>query len=205
MMFIAFAIKMPIWPVHTWQPDTYEQSPTAVTMILSGVMVKMGVLGMVRWLMPVLHISFYQWGDTITTLAVTGMLYASLIAIQQDDLKRLVAYSSIAHIGLMCASLFAETQSGMQGVMIQMFNHGINIIGLWIVIELIERQFGTRKISQLGGLASYKWIHRGISYVQRHFCLRCNKILYRVHCIGWYHHHTGSCLYTEYDPQSFLW
>ena len=153
LMFIAFGIKMPVWPLHTWQPDTYEQSPTAVTMILSGVMVKMGVLGMIRWLMPVLHLSFYQWGDTVSTLAITGMIYASLIAIQQDDLKRLVAYSSIAHMGLMCATLFAETQSGMQGVMIQMFNHGINIIGLWIVIELIERQFGTRKISELGGLA----------------------------------------------------
>ena len=153
MMFAAFAIKMPIWPLHTWQPDTYEQSPTAVTMILSGVMVKMGVLGMIRWLMPVLPMTFYSRGDTFTGLAITGMIYASLIAIQQDDLKRLVAYSSIAHIGLMCATLFAETQSGMQGVMIQMFNHGINIIGLWIVIELIERQFGTRKISELGGLA----------------------------------------------------
>ena len=131
---------------------TYEQSPTAVTMILSGVMVKMGVLGVIRSLMPVLHLSFYQWGDTVSTLAITGMLYASLIAIQQDDLKRLVAYSSIAHVGLMCATLFAETHSGMQGVMIQMFNHGINIIGFWIVIELIERQFGTRKISELGGL-----------------------------------------------------
>jgi NADH-quinone oxidoreductase subunit M len=153
LMFIAFAIKMPIWPLHTWQPDTYEQSPTAVTMILSGVMVKMGVVGMIRWLMPVLHMSFYQWGDTVSSLAVTGMIYASLIAIQQDDLKRLVAYSSIAHMGLMCTTLFAETQSGMQGVMIQMFNHGVNIIGLWIVIELIERQFGTRKISELSGLA----------------------------------------------------
>lgn len=81
------------------------------------------------------------------------MIYASLIAIQQDDLKRLVAYSSIAHIGLMCAAIFSETQIGMQGVMLQMFNHGINIIGLWIVVELIERQFGTRKISELGGLA----------------------------------------------------
>src|SRR5947207_3331195 len=81
------------------------------------------------------------------------MNYASLIAIQQDDLKRLVAYSSIAQMGLRCATLFAETRSGMQGVMIQMFNHGINIIGLWIVIELIERQFGTRKISELGGVA----------------------------------------------------
>ena len=153
MMFAAFAIKMPIWPLHTWQPDTYEQSPTAVTMILSGVMVKMGVLGMIRWLMPVLPMTFYSRGDTFTGLAVTGMIYASLLAIQQDDLKRLVAYSSIAHVGLMCASLFAETASGIQGVMIQMFNHGINIIGLWIVVELIERQFGTRKISELGGLA----------------------------------------------------
>lgn len=153
LMFIAFAIKLPVWPLHTWQPDTYEQSPTAVTMILSGVMAKMGVLGMIRWLMPVLHLSFYQWGDTVSTLAITGMIYASLIAIQQDDLKRLVAYSSMAHMGLMCATLFAETQSGMQGVMIQMFNHGINIIGLWIVIELIEREFGTRKISELSGLA----------------------------------------------------
>jgi NADH-quinone oxidoreductase subunit M len=153
LMFVAFAIKMPIWPLHTWQPDTYEQSPTAVTMILSGVMVKMGVLGMIRWLMPVFPLAFYQWGDRVTWLSIIGMVYASLIAIRQNDLKRLVAYSSIAHIGLMCAALFAETQSGMQGVMIQMFNHGINIIGLWIIIEFIEREFGTRKISDLGGLA----------------------------------------------------
>ena len=153
LMFVAFAIKMPIWPLHTWQPDTYEESPTAVTMILSGVMVKMGVLGMIRWLMPVLPVAFYQWGDTATWLSIIGMIYASLIAIQQNDLKRLVAYSSIAHMGLMCAALFSETQSATQGVMMQMFNHGINIIGLWIVVELIERQFGTRKISELGGLA----------------------------------------------------
>jgi NADH-quinone oxidoreductase subunit M len=152
-MFVAFAIKMPIFPLHTWQPDTYEESPTSVTMILSGVMVKMGVFGMIRWLLPVLSTAFYQWGDTASVLAITGMIYASLIAIRQNDLKRLVAYSSIAHMGLMCAALFSETQSGMQGVMIQMFNHGINIIGLWIVVELIERQFGTRKISELGGVA----------------------------------------------------
>ncbi|MES1223229.1 MAG: proton-conducting transporter membrane subunit, partial [Bacteroidota bacterium] len=82
-----------------------------------------------------------------------GIIYGSLLAMQQDDLKRLVAYSSIAHIGLMCAAVFAVSRIGMQGVLIQMFNHGINIIGLWVVIELIERQFGTRKISELGGLA----------------------------------------------------
>jgi NADH-quinone oxidoreductase subunit M len=81
------------------------------------------------------------------------MIYASLVAIRQDDLKRLVAYSSIAHMGLMCLAIFATTTIGMQGVMIQMFNHGINIIGLWIVVDLIERQFHTRKISELGGLA----------------------------------------------------
>ena len=153
LFFIAFAIKMPVFPFHTWQPDTYEQSPTAVTMILSGVMVKMGLLGVLRWLLPVLPLASYEYGDTVSTLVVIGILYASLIAIQQNDLKRLIAYSSIAHIGLMCLAVFTETQIGMQGVMIQMFNHGINIIGLWIGVELIERQFGTRKISELGGLA----------------------------------------------------
>lgn len=153
LLFIAFAIKMPIFPFHTWQPDTYEQSPTATTMVLSGVMVKMGVFGLLRWLLPVLPLASYSWGDVVSSMAVAGMIYASLIAIKQDDLKRLVAYSSIAHIGLMCVAIFSENKSGMQGVMIQMFNHGINIIGLWIVVELIERQFGTRKISELGGLA----------------------------------------------------
>ncbi len=153
LMFIAFAIKMPIFPFHTWQPDTYEQSPTAVTMVLSGVMVKMGVLGLLRWLLPIVPIASYSWGDLVSGIAVTGMIYASLIAIQQDDIKRLVAYSSIAHIGLMCVAIFSENKLSLQGVMIQMFNHGINIIGLWIVIELIERQFGTRKLSELGGLA----------------------------------------------------
>ena len=153
LFFIAFAVKMPIFPFHTWQPDTYEQSPTATTMVLSGVMVKMGVLGVIRWLLPVLPIASYSWGDVASSMAVIGMIYASLIAIKQDDIKRLVAYSSIAHIGLMCVAIFSEDKLSLQGVMIQMFNHGINIIGLWIVVELIERQFGTRKLSELGGLA----------------------------------------------------
>jgi NADH-quinone oxidoreductase subunit M len=153
LFFIAFAIKMPIWPLHTWQPDTYEQAPTAVTMVLSGVMVKMGLLGIIRWLAPILPVGTWAWGDTASALCIIGMIYASLIAIRQDDLKRLVAYSSIAHIGLMCLAIFATTQTGMQGVMIQMFNHGINIIGMWIVVDLIEKQFHTRKISELGGLA----------------------------------------------------
>jgi NADH-quinone oxidoreductase subunit M len=153
LMFIAFAVKMPVFPFHTWQPDTYEQSPTATTMVLSGIMVKMGVFGVLRWLVPVLPVASWAWGDMISSMAVAGMIYASLIAIRQDDLKRLVAYSSIAHIGLMCLTIFSVNEVGMQGVMIQMFNHGINIIGLWIAVEFIEKQFGTRKISELGGLA----------------------------------------------------
>jgi NADH-quinone oxidoreductase subunit M len=153
LFFIAFAIKMPVFPFHTWQPDAYEQSPTAVTMVLSGIMVKMGVYAVLRWLVPVFPAAMDKYNMLIAALAVFGMIYASLIAIKQDDLKRLVAYSSIAHIGLMCAAIFASGQIAVQGVMIQMFSHGINIIGLWIVIELIERQTGVRKISQLGGIA----------------------------------------------------
>jgi NADH-quinone oxidoreductase subunit M len=153
MLFVAFAVKMPVFPFHTWQPDTYEQSPTAATMVLSGLMVKMGVYGVLRWVLPIVPVASYAWGDVVMSLSVIGIIYASIIAIRQDDIKRLIAYSSIAHIGLMAATAFAETKSGYQGLMIQMFNHGINIIGLWIVVELIERQLGTRKLSQLGGLA----------------------------------------------------
>jgi NADH-quinone oxidoreductase subunit M len=153
LFFIALAIKMPIFPFHTWQPDTYEQAPTAVTMLLSGVMVKMGLFAVIRWLLPVFPQAAQANSSTIITLSVIGMLYASLIAIRQDDIKRLIAYSSIAHIGLMCAALFANQQVGLEGVLIQLFNHGINIIGLWIVADAIEKQLGTRKFSELGGLA----------------------------------------------------
>ena len=153
LFFIAFAIKMPIFPFHTWQPDTYEQSPTAVTMILSGVMVKMGLFGVIRWLLPVFPHALLKFDQLIIILSITGVLYASFIAIRQDDFKRLIAYSSIAHIGLMSAALFSSQQTGIEGVLVQMFNHGINVIGLWIVADVIEKQLGTRKFSELGGMA----------------------------------------------------
>jgi NADH-quinone oxidoreductase subunit M len=153
LFFVAFAIKMPVFPFHTWQPDTYEQSPTAVTMVLSGVMVKMGLFGVIRWLLPIFPAAVVKFDNIVIGLSVVGIVYASLIAIKQDDLKRLVAYSSIAHIGLMAAALFTTKEIALEGVMIQMFSHGINIIGLWIVIDLVEKQLGVRKISQLGGLA----------------------------------------------------
>jgi len=153
LLFIAFAIKMPLFPFHTWQPDTYEQSPTAATMVLSGIMVKMGLFGVLRWVLPVVPGAAYNWGDTVMTLAVIGIIYASILAMRQDNLKRLIAYLSIAHMGVMCTAIFAETHSGLQGVMIQMFSHGINIIGLWIVVSVLERKFGTVKLSELGGVA----------------------------------------------------
>lgn len=153
LFFIAFAIKMPIFPFHTWQPDTYEQSPTAVTMVLSGIMVKMGIYAVIRWVLPIFPAAVETFRGLIIALSVIGMLYASLIAIKQDDLKRLIAYSSIAHIGLMCAAIFSSKEVGLQGVILQMFNHGINVIGLWIVANVIEQQLGTRKFSELGGLA----------------------------------------------------
>lgn len=153
LFFFAFAIKMPIFPFHTWQPDAYEQSPTSVTMILSGVMVKMGIYAVIRWLLPIFPIAVAKYGCLVVILSVVGMLYASLIAIKQDDIKRLIAYSSIAHIGLMSAAIFSMKTIGMDGVLIQMFSHGINVLGLWIVADAIEQQTGTRKFSELGGLA----------------------------------------------------
>ena len=153
LFFIAFAIKMPIFPFHTWQPDTYEQAPTAVTMVLSAIMVKMGVFAVIRWLLPMFPDASQSMSHLVILLAIIGMLYASLIAIKQDDIKRLIAYSSIAHIGLMGAAMFTSDSSAMQGVMFQMFAHGINVLGLWITADVIEKQTGTRKFSELGGLA----------------------------------------------------
>jgi len=153
LFFTAFAIKMPIFPLHTWQPDAYEQSPTAVTMVLSAVMVKMGLYGVMRWLMPLFPDAFSAHSNFVVILSVIGILYASFIAIRQDDMKRLIAYSSIAHIGLMSAALFTNTEIGVQGVLIQLFSHGINVLGLWIIADIIEQQTGTRSLKEMGGLA----------------------------------------------------
>jgi NADH-quinone oxidoreductase subunit M len=153
LFFTAFAIKMPIFPLHTWQPDAYEQSPTAVTMVLSAVMVKMGLYGVMRWLMPLFPNAFSAHSNFVVILSVIGILYASFIAIRQDDMKRLIAYSSIAHIGLMSAALFTNNEIGVQGVLIQLFSHGINVLGLWIIADIIEQQTGTRSLKEMGGLA----------------------------------------------------
>jgi NADH-quinone oxidoreductase subunit M len=155
LFFVAFAIKMPVFPFHTWQPDTYEQSPTPVTMVLSGIMVKMGLFGVIRWLLPVLPKGAYMWSDVAIVLSIIGIIYASCIAIVQSDIKRLIAYSSIAHIGLMSAAIFTNNEQSLQGMMVQLFNHGINIIGLWIIVEIIQERLKVKNLNDMGGIAQY--------------------------------------------------
>jgi NADH-quinone oxidoreductase subunit M len=152
--FLAFAIKMPVFPFHTWQPDTYTEAPTTGTMLLSGIMLKMGAYGAIRWLIPVVPLGFERWGETALILSVIGIVYASVIAFTQKDAKRLVAYSSIAHVGLISAGIFAWNMQGLQGALIQMLSHGINVIGLFLVLDIIARQLNTRDLSQMGGIAT---------------------------------------------------
>ena len=151
--FLAFAIKMPVFPFHTWQPDTYTEAPTAGTMLLAGIMLKMGIYGAIRWLIPIAPLGFAEWGQTALILSVIGIVYASIIAFTQKDLKRLVAYSSIAHVGLIAAGIFAWNVQGLQGAMIQMLSHGINVVGMFFVLDILIRRLNTRQIGSMGGIA----------------------------------------------------
>jgi NADH-quinone oxidoreductase subunit M len=151
-LFVAFAVKMPVFPFHTWQPDTYHTAPSAGTMLLSGIMLKMGTYGVIRWLIPVVPQGVDRWGSTALTLSVIGIVYASLLAIIQKDLKRLIAYSSIAHVGLIAAGIFTLDKMGLQGAMVQMVSHGIVIVGLFYVIDIIISRTATQEIAALGGI-----------------------------------------------------
>ena len=153
-LFIAFAIKMPVFPFHTWQPDTYTVAPTQGTMLLSGIMLKMGIYGVIRWLLPMVPAGVHDWSNWAIYLSVIGVIYASVIAIKQNDFKRLIAYSSIAHVGLISAGVFTLTVQGLQGAMVQMFSHGINVFALFYIIDEIEDRTGTRNLSELGGVRS---------------------------------------------------
>jgi NADH-quinone oxidoreductase subunit M len=152
--FIAFAVKMPIFPFHTWQPDTYEQSATPTTIVLSALMVKMGLFATVKWVLPIFPEGVAFWTNTVIILSLIGLIYASLLATIQTNIKRLVAYSSIAHIALMNVGIFADTTIALNGLIVQMFNHGINIAGLWLIVDMIEKRYGTTNMKQLGGMAN---------------------------------------------------
>ena len=150
--FIAFAIKMPVFPFHTWQPDTYTDSPTPGTMLLAGIMLKMGIYGVIRWLLPVVPMGVNEWSTTAIALSVTGVVYASCIALVQKDFKRLIAYSSIAHVGLISAGIFSLNMQGLQGGMIQMISHGINVVGLFFIADILMSRVHTRSLDELGGI-----------------------------------------------------
>jgi len=151
--FIAFAIKMPIFPFHTWQPDTYTTAPSAGTMMLSGIMLKMGIYGYIRWCIPISPLGFQHWNSIVVILAIIGIVYASIIAFKQKNGKRLVAFSSIAHVGLIAAGITVFSIQGLQGAMIQMLSHGINVVGMFFIWDIISRRMNTLEINQLGGIA----------------------------------------------------
>ena len=153
--FLAFALKIPIFPFHTWQPDTYTTAPDQGSMLLAGIMLKMGIYGILRFIIPMCPSAIAEWGWLAILLSVTGIVYASIIAIRQDNLKRMVAYASIAHVGLIAAGLFVLNPEGIRGATLQMISHGINVVGLFAMIEMIQVRFKTRKISNLGGIANH--------------------------------------------------
>jgi len=159
--FMAFAIKIPLFPFHTWQPDTYTTAPSAGSMMLAGIMLKMGLYGVLRWLIPIAPVGYLSslpfcnvsWENVVVIIAVIGIIYASIIAFTQNNGKRLTAYSSIAHVGLIALGIFSITREGMQGALLQMLNHGINIVGLFFIWDIISRRLNTNDINQLGGIA----------------------------------------------------
>lgn len=153
--FLAFAIKMPIFPFHTWQPDTYVTAPTPGTMLLGGIMLKMGIYGLIRWLLPVVPQGVAAWTGFCMGLAVVGVVYASVIALMQRDMKRLVAYSSIAHVGMIGAGALSLTFQGLQGAIIQMLAHGINVVALFLIVDIFERHNANRDIDGFGGIARH--------------------------------------------------
>jgi NADH-quinone oxidoreductase subunit M len=157
-MMAAFAIKIPVFPFHSWQPDTYTDSPTQGTMLLSGIMLKMGLYGIIRWLIPVVPEAVQQYGHYIITLAVIGIVYGSLMALAQTDFKRMIAYSSIAHVGLITAGLFTLKAESLHGGIVQMMAHGINVVGLFFIADILIHRMKTRQMKELGGLAhTQRW------------------------------------------------
>lgn len=162
-IFFAFAVKLPVFPFHTWQPDTYTYSPTQGSMLLSGIMLKMAVYGVLRYLLPITPIPIAGIsGQIVIILAIVGILHGALIAIIQNDMKRIIAYSSFSHVGLMVAGIFASavltlrgtfTIEGAEGALVQTFAHGINVVGLFYCADILYKRFGSRDIRQMGGLA----------------------------------------------------
>ena len=156
-MFLAFAfsfaIKVPLFPLHTWLPDAHVQAPTAGSVILAGVLLKMGTYGLIRFCLPLFPQAAVNFAPYISALAVIGIIYGALVAMVQTDMKKLVAYSSVAHLGFVVLGIFALTQESMQGAVIQMINHGLSTGALFLLVGIIYERTHTREIAKYGGIA----------------------------------------------------
>jgi NADH-quinone oxidoreductase subunit M len=152
--FLGFAIKVPMFPFHTWLPDAHVEAPTAGSVILAGVLLKMGTYGFVRFSLPLLPQATLDAVPWMVTLAIIGIVYAGLVTLVQKDMKKLIAYSSVSHLGFVMLGMFALNPLGLEGSVLQMLNHGLSTGGLFLIVGLIYERRHTREIAQFGGLAS---------------------------------------------------
>jgi NADH-quinone oxidoreductase subunit M len=152
---LAFAIKTPAFPVHTWLPDAHVEAPTAGSVILAGVMLKMGTYGFVRWVIPLFPEASQYWGWILVALGVVGIVYGAMMAFVQTDIKKLIAYSSVSHMGYVLAGLFTFNAQGLTGAIYQMLNHGISTGALFLLIGMIYERTHTREMEKYGGVARF--------------------------------------------------
>jgi NADH-quinone oxidoreductase subunit M len=152
--FLAFAVKVPLFPFHTWLPDAHVEAPTAGSVLLAGVLLKMGTYGLIRFNLPLFpHIS-HLFAPLISFLAIVGIIYGALVAMVQPDMKKLVAYSSVSHMGFIVLGIFSFTAQGMEGAVYQMLNHGVSTGALFLIVGIIYDRRHTRLIDEFGGLAN---------------------------------------------------
>jgi NADH-quinone oxidoreductase subunit M len=151
--FASFAVKVPMWPVHTWLPDAHVEAPTAGSVILAGVLLKMGGYGFVRFSLPMFPLATEYFTPLIFTLSIVAIIYTSLVALAQEDMKKLIAYSSVAHMGIVTLGIFTVTEEGLQGAVLQMLSHGIVSSALFLVVGIVYDRLHTREIARYGGLA----------------------------------------------------
>ncbi len=150
--FASFAVKVPMWPVHTWLPDAHVEAPTAGSVILAGVLLKMGGYGFLRFNIPMLPEATEYFAPLIFTLSIVAVIYTSLVALAQEDMKKLIAYSSVAHMGLVTIGMFALNQQGIEGSIFQMLSHGIVSAALFLCVGVVYDRLHTREIARYGGL-----------------------------------------------------
>src|SRR5574341_1666464 len=149
--FMSFAIKVPMFPFHTWLPDAHTDAPTAGSVILAGVLLKMGTYGFVRFSLPLLPDATLQFVPFMATLSIIGIVYAALVTLVQKDMKKLIAYSSVSHLGFCMLGMFALNPLGLEGSVLQMINHGLSTGGLFLIVGLIYERRHTKEIAQFGG------------------------------------------------------